>query len=416
MSFIQRFFGADESRSTDHVSFQTLFGTALDLADGIQNTKAGILVTPANALEASSSVYGCVRILSDSVSTLPVDSFTRNDGVRRPFRPRPPWLDFETGPWRKIDVLGQIMVSLLLNGNAYVATYRSPTGEVLWLEVLDPEKVKPERVGAEIRYRVLPSSTLLSAFDILHIRGMTLPGEIEGCSPVAYNRETIALAKQATAYGGAFFGNSAMPGMAAEVPGQMSDVGIKAMKRAWNEAHQGTGNAHKLAVLTEGAKFAKLSLAPEEAQFLQTRQYQVNDVARIYGVPTSLLQHADGPEMGKSLQDKNTHFVQHSLRPWVERIEAAFSWLVRSEGRSRRAFVKINLDGLLRGDYQTRWTTYLAAIRDGALTINEVRGFEDMPPVPWGDEPISVQVQEDPEDDDPPEAEPPDDEPPEEDE
>ena len=133
----------------------------------------------------------------------------------------------------------------------------------------------------------------------------------------------------------------------------------------------------------------KISVNPDDAQFLQTRGFQINDIARIYGVPVNLLQHSDGPEMGASLSDKNTHFVQHTLRPWVERM-----W---TDGAPKQAFVKFNMDGLLRGDHAQRYATYSLAVTQGILTVNEVRAFEDLPPVEWGDEPISVQVnQEDP--------------------
>ena len=397
MSFVSRFMGASESRSSaaDAVTYENLW--RISSAQAAAGSKAGKSVTPSSALQVS-TVYASVRILSDSVSTLPMDSFKRADGVRVPLRPRPEWLAFNTGPWSKVDVMGQAMVSLLLHGNAYIATYRnSNPGSVISLEVLDPAVVKPVKRGNSFYYQVGPDRTEFTARDILHIRGMTLPGQVEGISPIAYARETIGLSLAANEMGAAFFGNSATPGMVLEVPGKLSPEGAAALKESWNEIHQGSGNAHRLAVATDGAKFSKITLSPDDAQFLQTRNFQVNDVARIFGVPTSLLQHTDGPEMGQSIQDKNTHFVQHSLRPWVERIEGGLTSLLVSDGLAS-GFVKINLDGLLRGDHSTRYQTYTAAARDGILTINEIRKYEDLPPVPWGDAPISVQVQDSPAD------------------
>ena len=401
MSFLSRLVGGSDSRSSaqDALTYENLWRIASGTSS--QGSKAGKSVTKETALQTS-VVYACVRILSDSVSTLPMDSFRRVDGARKPLRPRPLWMEFSEGPWAKTDVMGQMMTSLLLDGNAYVATYRDGQGRVVWMEVLDPASVTPERFGSSILFKIGPSQTLVGREDVLHIRGMTLPGQIEGLSPIAYARESIGLSLAATEMGSTFFGNGAMPGMVLEVPGKLSPEGAQALKESWNEIHQGSGNAHRLAVATDGAKFQKVTLAPDDAQFLETRKFQVNDIARIFGVPTSLLQHSDGPEMGQSIQDKNTHFVQHSLRPWVERIEGGLSWVIRSEGNDPRGFVKINMDGLLRGDFSTRYATYTAAVRDGILTINEVRRNEDLPPVPWGDEPISVQVQEDPAGDDPP--------------
>lgn len=387
MNWLERFFGR---RS---ISYQDVWGQGLDVFT-TTSAASGERVTTDSALGVSTA-WACIGLISDDVSTVPVDSFIRSEGVRRPYRPRPTWLDFATGPWRKIDVLGQVGVSLLIEGNAYLATYRDPTGRIVWIDVLDPNRVEPKRVSTtEIRCSI-DGGEPLSALDVLPIRGMTLPGEIKGCSPVEYHRETLGLSIAATKHGGAFFGNGAVPGAIAEVPGQMSETGIKTMKEAWNEVHRGAGNSHRLAVLTEGAKFQKISIPPDDAQFLQTREFQVEDVARIYRVLPAHVGHFRGPEVGNSLQEKNVYLTQHTLRPWVERLEGALTWLLVSEGVNQRSFIKLNLDGLQRGDYDTRWSTYIAAVTAGLMTINEARAKEDMPPVKWGNEPISVQVQPD---------------------
>jgi HK97 family phage portal protein len=391
MSFFHRFLGI-EARSAQPMTFQSVWGMGGDIETG--GTKAGKRVNKQTALQVS-AVYGCVRILSDNIATLPMDSYRRVDGTRRPFRPKPAWMFFREGPWSKVDVLNQVMVSLLLDGNAYVLTHRDPKGNITYLEVLDPDRVTPEIIRSEIYFDVANTegrSVRLTRTDVLHIRGMTLPGEIKGVSPITFNRETIGLSMAATEFGAAFFGNGALPGMAIEVPGALSDIGISALKRGWNDAHQGAGNAHKIAVLTEGAKFSKVTISPEDAQFLQTRQFQVVDIARIFGVPAHMLQHADVPQVGTSMAEQNIAFVQHALRPWVERIEAALTWALWSDGMPQEAFVKLNMDGLLRGDHGQRYETYAKAVVQGIITINEARAWEDLPPVPWGDEPISVQV------------------------
>jgi len=396
MSFLTRFIGASEARSVSLTNDEFIAGVA-----GGLGTKAGKRVSPDGALQLS-TVWACVRVLSDSVSTLPIDTFQRVDGTRRPFRPRPSFMDFEAGPSTKVDVLSGAMVSLLLHGNAYIATHRITGGAISYLEVLNPDAVEPFERGSSVFFRITGSNGVHEASkqDILHIRGMGLPGELKGLSPISAARETIGLGLAATEYGATFFGNGAIPGMVLEVPGKLSPTGATALREGFNSLFGGSGNANKLMVATDGATFQKISLAPDDAQFLETRKFQVNDIARIYGVPTSLLQHSDGPEMGQSIQDKNTQFVQHSLRPWVERIEAALTGAIRSSIPSARLnarpFVKINMDGLLRGDHETRFATYGSAVVQGILTINEVRAYEDLPPVAWGDEPISVQVQDGP--------------------
>lgn len=396
MGFLTRFVGAESTEERGYSASLTNeeFLAGVTVGSVGTGSKAGKRVSPTSAMQAS-AVYACVRILSDAVSTLPLDSYVRSDGARRPYRPRPAFLDFEQGPYTKVDVLSQVMVSLLLYGNAYLATYRDGEGRIIWMEPLDPTQLTPKFTPTgSVVYEVSATSSVLGPMEILHVRGLGMPGELEGLSPITVAKETIGLGLASTEYGAAFFGNSAVPGMVVEVPGKLSPAGADALRRSWNDIFQGSGNANKLAVATDGAKLSKVTLSNTESQFLETRKFQINDIARIFGVPTSLLQHSDGPEMGQSIQDKNTQFVQHSLRPWVERIEIKLTEAIRSEGINPRAFVKINLDGLLRGDHQTRYSTYAQAVTQGILTINEVRRFEDLAPVPWGDDPISVQVQE----------------------
>ena len=380
---IRRFFGlnADEERS---LSFQDVWGTGLDITS-YRRTASGKPVTQESALEVS-AVYGSVRIISDGLSTLPVDSFIRQDGVRRPFRPKPQWLYFEQGPFRKTAVMSQITTSLLLDGNAFVGTHRDATSKIQRLEPLDPRQVEVYHDDSTGLPYYVVNGARFSPLDILHIPGMMLPGEKRGVSPITAARETIGLAAAATEYGATFFGNGALPGMTAEVPGQLTPEGIKQLKLAWEEAHGGSGNAHRLAVLTEGAKFNKVTVAPDDAQFLQTREFQVADIARIYGVPPHLLADASGStSWGSGLQEQNTAYVQHTLRPWVERVEEAFSWLMFTESLPPNAFVKLNVDGLLRGDHQRRMSAYTQGLNYGIYSINEIRAWEDMPPIEGGD-------------------------------
>lgn len=349
-------------------------------------TASGKPVTIDTALQVS-AVYGSWRIISDNVSTLPVGPFIESGTASEPFDPVPEWLLFESGPHGRIEVLSQVVISLLSDGNAYLATYRDPTGRILWIEVLDPTQIEPVRMSdGSVGYEV-NGGEILTSFDVQHIAGMMKPGTLKGVSPIRAAQETIGLSLASTEYGAAFFGNGAIPGMTVEVPGELSDAGVARLKSAWNEAHQGSGNARKLAVLTEGAKFSAISIPPEDAQFLETRAFQVADIARIYGVPPHLLADATGStSWGSGLAEQNTAFVQQSLRPWVVRIEAAFTAMLRSEGYPRTVSVRLNVDGLLRGDYQKRVDTYVKGIGAGLYTINECRGWEGLPPVEGGDE------------------------------
>lgn len=392
MTIIRRLLTGNEGAPGEaRTTFADVWGR--NSSDYGSNNSSGTNINADTAMQIT-AVFACVRILSDNVSTLPLATFVSSGETRKPF-PAPQWMAFQLGGVGKIDLISQMVVSILLNGDAFVSIRRDASFRVISLEVLNPSDVTVHRVNGDTTYRINGGSTDLTRLDILHVPGMMMPGQLTGMSPVEYARESLGLSAAATQYGAAFFGGGALPGMTVEVPGEMSNVGIKALKRAWNDVHQGAGNSHKLAVLTEGAKFTKVSVNPDDAQFLQTRQFQVPDVARIYGVPPHLIGDATGStSWGSGLAEQNSAFVQHTLRPLVERIESGFNWLLRSEGLPADAFVKLTLDGLLRGSNKDRLESYVAGIDAGFYTVAEVRAWENLPPLPEIIEPQKVDADE----------------------
>lgn len=333
-----------------------------------------------------SAVFACLRLLSEAVSTLPLDTFVRDAGTRRPYRPRPEYLSFQPPQGSRIDYLSQVMLSLLTHGNAFILTPRDRLGVPVDLVVLDPNSVSVSRERGKVRYRC-QEQTLELDTDVMHIKGMCLPGEIVGMSPIAYARETIGVGLAAQRFGASFFDNNALPSAVVEAPGQFSKEAADRWRETWNARHAGVGNAHKLGVLTNGARLSKVSVNPDEAQFLETRQFQVPDIARIFGVPPHLIADAsNSTSWGSGLAEQNLAFGQFSLRPWLERIEDAHGRLLTSHGLDR-VFVKLNMDALLRPALRDRYEAGQMAIGFGGLTINEWRALEDLPPVAWGDAP-----------------------------
>lgn len=331
-----------------------------------------------------SAVFACLRLLSEAISTLPLDTFVREGGTRRPWRPRPDYLSFQPPLPSRIDYLSQLMLSLLTDGNAFVATPRDDMGVPIALIVLDPSAVVVERIEGRVRYRI-GERELDPLNDVLHIKGMTLPGALRGLSPIAYARETIGLGLAAQRFGQAFFENGALPGAVIESPGTMSDPAIRRFRETWNAGHQGVANAHRIGVLTEGATLSKVSVAPNDAQFLETRAFQVPDVARIFGVPPHLIADAsNSTSWGSGLAEQNLAFGQFSLRPWIERIEDGHARLLTTHGLPD-VFVKLNLDALLRASLADRYAAYNVGINARFLSRNEARRTEDLPPIPGGD-------------------------------
>lgn len=382
MSVLGRLLGVDRPSGAERRSL----GWS-DVWGGLRaSTSAAIDVTDGSALTLS-AVYACVRILSDGVSVLSTVT-TRGQGPDASIVARQPgWLDEPNPVLRRMDVNVQILTSLLLRGNAYVLTVRDGTGLVTELWPADPDLVSvnydANRPVHWPRYTI--GGVALTPMDVLHIRGMTLPGQICGLSPIEYASETIGVGLAAQRFGAAFFGNGAQPGGIIEHDGTMSDAAVKLLRRTWNEQHQGAGNSGKLAVLTEGAKYKPISIAPESAQFLQTRQFGVADVARFYGVAPHLIGDASGStSWGSGLAEQSTNTVTFSFLPWAKRLEEAWTWLARSErptvGGARKLYVSIDLDDLKRGDFRSRIETYKTAIEAGIYTLDEVRRWEGLPP------------------------------------
>lgn len=326
-----------------------------------------------------SAVFACLRLLSEAVATMPLDTFVRNNGTRASYRPKPDYLGFQPPQGSRIDYLSQVMLSLLSDGNAFVATPRDALGVPLTLVAIDPTRVTVARQGEQIVYTI--DDIAYSEYDIMHIKGMCMPGALRGLSPLGYARETVELGLSAQRYGAAFFENGALPGAVVEAPGDFSQAAADRMSAMWNAKHKGTSNASKLGVLTGGAKLNRVSIAPEEAQFLQTRQFQVPDVARVFGVPPHLIADAsNSTSWGSGLAEQNLAFGQFSLRPWVDRIEDAHGRLLTSHGLPD-VFVKLNMDALLRAGTTERYKAHEIALRSGFLQINEVRRLEDLPPL-----------------------------------
>ena len=384
-----------EARS---ISFQDIWSKGLDL-DGFGQRHAGVKVD-ANSAMALSAVFGAWRIISEGVATLPHDTMIRRQGIPAPYRPRPDWVQRPNATDTWIEFVGQVMVSQLMDGNAYVLVNWNGDGSVGSLKVLDPGLVEPERNGGMVVFKVraddeemvFPSVSGTAPFEILHFRAMSAPGSLVGLSPIEACAETFGISLAAQKYGSKFFANDATPGGVIELPPEynLSEAGQRALKEQWHELYGGPQNAKRVAVLTQGAKFAKMQIAPAEAQFLETRAFQIADVARIYGVPPHLLGDASGStSWGSGLAEQNTAYVIHTLRPYLERVESRFTRLLQVEaanltGRDVPVYLNLNEEALLRGDTETRWASHRANVATGVLTADEVRREEGYVPLPDG--------------------------------
>jgi HK97 family phage portal protein len=369
--------GAGEERA---ISFQSIWGAGDSLA---WQTDSGASVT-ADSSFASVAFYSAVNLISGTISTLPVDCYVRRNGNRVPVRPKPAWvdrpdLDLVTGQghWQ------QVVVSLLVWGNAYVRVFRDKkTLEIVNLVALDPTLVDVSRGknGRKIyRYQGEEGKDLTSD-DVLHITDIMMPGAIKGKGRVDALKENIGLSLALQSFAARFFGGGTQTSGIIEFPGTLQKEQAKALVEGFDSAHRGYRRAHRTGILSGGAKYVKTSTENNANQFLESREFAVLDIARAFQIPAHMLGVTSGSQARASVEQLAIDFVTHALRPHIEKIERAYSTLLPNQ-----EFIKFNIDGLIRADFSTRMQGYSIAIQGGWMNINDIHRLEDMPPVEGGD-------------------------------
>jgi HK97 family phage portal protein len=277
---------------------------------------------------------------------------------------------------------------LALRGNAFAEIQRDQGGRAMALWPLRPDKVEVKRVNGQLRYIVdVPGEPVpqgLFANQVMHLRGLGYDGLI-GYSPVAMARQAIGLALATEEFGARFFGNGAKPGGVLEHPGKLSKEAHDRLRKSWENRHQGLENAHRLAILEEGMKLHEVGIAPEEAQFLETRQFQTREIARMFRVPPHMLADLEGGASYASIEQMSLEFVIYTLTPWLVRLEQAIYRDLLTEAERRSYFARHLVAGLLRGDIKSRYEAYAQGRQNGWLSANDIRELEDMNPVEGGD-------------------------------
>lgn len=337
-------------------------------------TWSGEKVTVDSALQLS-TVYGCVRLIADGISTLPLDVFRRlGDGSSEEIA-KPAWVEYPTVDLSMTEWLGQVLVAVLTEGNAPIVVTRSSSGAIVELVPLEPSKVFVKREGGR---RLVYVEGRLFGGELLMIRGLMLPGSEMGLSPVEYARQTIGLGQAATKYGSQFFaGDGNMPGVI-ESPGVMQPATKVEIAQQWKRKRQKGGRGLP-GVLDGGATWKPTGVTNEQAQFLATRQFTASQIAgEIFLVdPSDLGIPVQGTSLTyANLEQRNARRLQVTFLPWIVRIEQALSSLL-----ARPRYVKLNVAGLLRGDLKTRYESYAIGIGSGFLEANEARTWEELPPL-----------------------------------
>ena len=356
------------------------------------NSTSGKRVNERSAMQMT-AVYSCVRILSEAVAGLPLQfyKYTESGGKEKAVEhPLYFLLHDEPNPEMTSFVFREtLMTHLLLWGNAYSQIIRNGKGEIIALYPLMPDRMKVDRdEHGQLYYEYMVTSedvpsmkgttVKLQPHDVLHIPGLGFDGLV-GYSPIAMAKNAIGMAIACEEYGAKFFANGAAPSGVLEHPGTLKDP--SKVRESWQATFGGSANANKVAVLEEGMKYSPISISPNEAQFLETRKFQIDEIARIFRVPPHMVGDLEKSSFS-NIEQQSLEFVKYTLDPWVARWEQAMVRALLTFEEKKKYFIKFNVDGLLRGDYQSRMTGYATARQNGWMSANDIRELENLDLIP----------------------------------
>lgn len=355
-------------------------------------SSSGKTVTERSAMQMT-AVYSCVRILSEAVAGLPLHFYRyTDDGGKEKAIDHPLYslLHDEPNPEMTSFIFREtLMTHLLLWGNAYAQIIRNGKNEIIALYPLMPNKMDVSRdksgqlyytyvTQPEEAHTMKGNIVYLNPSEVLHIPGLGFDGLV-GYSPIAMAKNAIGMAVACEEYGAKFFANGAAPGGVLEHPGTIKDP--QRVRESWQSTFGGSGNSNKVAVLEEGMKYTPIGISPEQAQFLETRKFQINEIARIFRVPPHMVGDLEKSSFS-NIEQQSLEFVKYTLDPWIVRWEQSIRRALLSSEEKQKYFVKFNLEGLLRGDYQSRMNGYAIGRQNGWMSANDIRELENQDRIP----------------------------------
>jgi len=343
-------------------------------------TKAGVAITEKSAMNIS-AVFACVRVLAETVASLPLPVYRRLPGggsaVAYDYPLYSVLHDKPNSLMTSFQFREVIMVHILLWGNIYILM--NHTGYNLELIPLFPWEMQIRSAGGKLKY-IYKNEEIPSDY-LIHIPGLSFDGLV-GRSVISFARESLGLSVAAEEYGERFFSGDAAPSGVLTYPKRFGDDNVvKRLTASWKESHGGLNNKHKIAVLEEGMEYKQIGLSPEDSQFLGTRLFQIQEIARWFNMPLHKIQELTHATFS-NIEHMSLEYIQHTVRPWLVRLEQALNWSLFSEKTRREYFAEFNVDGLLRGDVKSRYDAYAVLLDRGVLNANEVRKRENFNPQP----------------------------------
>lgn len=371
--FLTLFHARDKPRNSVSAATTFSFGSS----------NAGKSVTARTAIQVF-VVYACVRVIAETIASLPFGVYEETDAgsvkaIEHPLyrilhdEPNPEMTSFI---WRETT-----LTHLLLWGNAYSQIIRSGRGKIIGLYPLLPDRMEVDRDSSGILIYTYTTSAgvnvKLRPEDVLHIPGLGFDG-VMGYSPIAVERNAIGLGIAAEEFGSKFFSNGATPSGILTHPNTVKNP--KALRESWMEAYGGSSNANRVAILEEGMTFTRISVPNNDAQFLETRRFQVEEICRIYRIPPHMIGDLERATFS-NIEHQSISFAVHTIRPWLVRIEQIINKALFTEKEKGHFFARFNLDGLMRGDYKSRMEGYAIARQNGWMSSNDIRALENQNPI-----------------------------------
>ncbi len=346
-------------------------------------SKTGIAVTEDSAMRLS-AVFGAVRVISETIASLPWEvKQDAGDSTRSASaHPINKLIHHPNGMMTDFNFREVCQAHLCLHGNAFIAIRRNEAGQPVKLIPVHPDRVEVKVYKDEKFYTIDQGKETFDDTEMIHILGLSFDGII-GKSVIEAARESIGLGLAADQFGGSFFGNGANVSAILTHPGRLSDEAYKRLMASWARRYSGLDNAHKTAILEEGMNLQKVSISPQESQFLETRKFGVEDIARFFRIPLAYLGSLENSSTRANIEEQGIQFQRNTVLPWVKRWEAEFNRKLFPGQEDY--FIRMNMDGLLRGDISSRYSSYAVARQWGWMSVNDIRKYESLEPIDGGD-------------------------------
>lgn len=366
---------------------ERFYNTSLS-SQSFSGNSSGQSITKETALQLS-TVWSCVKVISETIASLPISLYEKDKSDKRHILSDNPLHSLigeqPSSLFNSFSFFEKALVDLCLDGNFFAYIERNNGGlptQIIPIQSNDVSVyVSPD--GREVYYNIeqnevvpYPITGRVTSENMLHVKGLSTDG-IMGKSPIQTSAESLGVSLSIERFAGSFFKNSASIGGVITHPGTLKPETAKRLRASWNQTYSGASNVGKTAILEEGMNFTAKQIPNNQAQFLETRQYQVSDICRIFRVPNHLVNDLSSATYS-NIEAQQIDFVVHTITPWVKRIEMALNQKLIPFNKKGTQYFKFNLTALLRGDSKSRADYYRTLLNIGVLTPDEVRAFEDM--------------------------------------